>query len=228
MIKYLKYIIPHEIFQRLTIIYYKKKKIYIGKNIDLVSSKLEKNCRLAANSSIRYSALGKYSSIGRNSKVNSAKIGKFCSISWDCTIGAVPHNMNNMSINSFPYKKRLGFIEKDIEFPIQEVELGNDVWVGANSVIINGVKIGHGAVVGAGAVVTKNIPPYAIVAGVPAKIIKYRFSEEIINELLEIEWWNCNDVFLKKNLELFQKKLTKEALIEFKENLKEVNNGIQD
>lgn len=79
----------------------------------------------------------------------------------------------------------------------EPIEIGNDVWIGDNVTIKNGVKIGDGAVIGACALVTKDIPPYAIVGGVPAKIIKYRFEEKIINELLELKWWNFNDEILK-------------------------------
>lgn len=78
------------------------------------------------------------------------------------------------------------------------VRIGNDVWIGDNVIIKNGVKIGDGAVVGLGAVVTKDVPPYAVVAGVPAKIIKYRFSDEIISELLELEWWNLEEDVIRQ------------------------------
>lgn len=78
------------------------------------------------------------------------------------------------------------------------VRIGNDVWIGDNVIIKNGVKIGDGAVVGLGAVVTKDVPPYAVVAGVPAKVIKYRFSDEIISELLELEWWNLEEDVIRQ------------------------------
>lgn len=82
------------------------------------------------------------------------------------------------------------------------VEIGNDVWIGANVVIMPGIKIGDGAVLGAGAVVTKDVEPYAIVGGVPAKVIKYRYSREMIDALLRIEWWNWPVEKLEENLEL--------------------------
>lgn len=70
--------------------------------------------------------------------------------------------------------------------------------------IMEGVKIGDGAIIGAGSLVLKNVPPYAIVAGVPAKIIKYRFSEEEINKLLEIQWWNKSIEWIKENVDLYE------------------------
>lgn len=85
----------------------------------------------------------------------------------------------------------------------QEIEIGNDVWIGANAIILPGVKIGNGAIIAAGAVVTKNVEPYAIVGGVPAKFIKYRFSKEEINQLEEIKWWEWSIEKIEKNIELF-------------------------
>ena len=76
--------------------------------------------------------------------------------------------------------------------------IGNDVWIGMDTTIMPGIKIGDGAVIGANAVVTHDIPPYAIVAGIPAKVIKYRFADEIINELLELQWWNLDENLLKE------------------------------
>jgi len=77
---------------------------------------------------------------------------------------------------------------RDPEF--KKVTIGNDVWIGTRALIMDGVTVGDGAVIGAGAVVTKDVPPYAIVGGVPAKIIKYRFSEKKISQMLELQWWN--------------------------------------
>lgn len=85
--------------------------------------------------------------------------------------------------------------------------IGNDVWISANSVITRGVTIGDGAVIGAGAVVTHNVPPYEIWAGVTAKKIGQRFSDEIITELLQLKWWDMPVEFIKDNIEFFQKEI---------------------
>ena len=89
----------------------------------------------------------------------------------------------------------------------KEIYIGNDVWVGTRVLIMGGVTIGNGAVVAAGAVVTKDVPPYAIVGGVPARVIKYRFPEDVIQKLEASKWWTLDDDTLKQNIHLFQKPL---------------------
>lgn len=111
------------------------------------------------------------------------EIGRYCSIANDAIIGPSEHPIENFSTHPISY---------DVEnYPGKETKtkIGNDVWIGTRAIIKKGVTIGDGAVVAAGAVVTKNVPPYAIVAGVPTKIIKYRFEPEIIQKLIELEWW---------------------------------------
>ena len=98
--------------------------------------------------------------------------------------------MHNKVFEEFSYA------DEDKKF---QVIIGNDCWINANVTIISGVTIGDGAVVLAGAVVTKNVPPYSIVGGVPAKILKYRYSEEDIKFLLKTQWWNKEDFWLKQN-----------------------------
>lgn len=120
------------------------------------------------------------------------KVGRFSSIGRYCHIIPAFHDYS-MPTTSHLFNKTT-ILRTASNF---YVEIGNDVWIGSNVLIKGGVTIGDGAVIGMGAVVTKDVPPYAIVVGVPAKILKYRFSTVIINELLSSEWWKLNLSTLK-------------------------------
>ena len=132
------------------------------------------------------------------------KIGAFCSIASGVKIGAMNHPTNFISTNPFLYYSSRGFIDKDIEISQKEpVVIEDDVWIGANSIVLPGVKIGKGAIIGAGAVVTKNVQPYAVLGGVPARVIKYRFNENLISKLIKIDWAKWDDKKIRENIELF-------------------------
>lgn len=128
---------------------------------------------------------------------NRTTIGSFCSIASNINIGMFMHPTDYMTTSPFFYTESLGWNEGQQEIYSEPVKVGNDVWIGSGVSIKGGVTIGDGAVIGAGAVVTKNVPPYAIVAGVPAKIIRYRFEEDVIKELLELKWWDLDDEIIK-------------------------------
>jgi acetyltransferase-like isoleucine patch superfamily enzyme len=118
------------------------------------------------------------------------KIGKFCSFASNVFIVTQDHLKTAITTHPFLFKPDFGLVNDDIR-AAHHLEIGNDVWLGYHSTILPGVSyIGDGAVVAAGAVVTRDVPPYAVVAGLPAKIIKYRFSDNIIDELLKIKWWD--------------------------------------
>jgi len=126
-----------------------------------------------------------------HSKLNSIEIGNFCSIARGVQIQEYDHRMDALSTAFIKNKLAPKLAQHGHEVISKgKIVIGHDVWIGANAIITSGVEIGIGAVIAAGAVVTKSIPPYAIAAGCPAKIIKYRFSESKIKEILESEWWS--------------------------------------
>lgn len=146
--------------------------------------------------------MGAYSYVSGSAVFLATNIGRFCSIGDDASIGYDEPNSTFLSTHLFAFNSSPGPNFKDNEIYCQMISaevvplkksrtnIGNDVWIGVGSVISRGCTIGDGAIVGAGAVVTKDVPPYAVVGGVPAKIIKYRFDKETIERLMRIKWWN--------------------------------------
>ena len=183
-------------------------KVSLGALVDS-SSKLTKKARINRNTHIVDSSINDYSYVGMNCWVCLADIGKFCSIASNVNIGLGNHTMDYLSTSPIftESKNATGFswINRTVAPPFKRTTIGNDVWIGYAAKVIGGVTIGDGAVIGAGSIVTKDIPPFAIAVGCPAKVIKYRFSEETIKSILHDPWWNKDEAFLKTNIKDFQK-----------------------
>ncbi len=185
-------------------------KVSLGAIIDNRSI-LSKKARINRHTHIIDSSIGDYSYVGMNSWVCVTDVGKFCSIASNVNIGLGNHTMNFLSTSPIftERKNATGFswIGETIAPPFKRTTIGNDVWIGYGAMVIGGVTIGDGAVIGAGSIVTKDIPPFSIAVGTPAKIIKYRFSEETILSILQNPWWNKEDDYLKSHIENFQRSI---------------------
>jgi len=155
---------------------------------------LENNVRIDRYNQILNSSLGAFSYTGKNATVLHAKIGKFCSISWNSTLGGADHDYRRVCQHAILYDPRMhenmsNFVPLYDRYK-EKLILGHDVWVGCGAFVKRGVKIGNGAVVGANSVVTKDVPSYAIVAGNPARILKYRFGIDKQQYLEDLRWWD--------------------------------------
>jgi len=142
------------------------------------------------------SELGDYSYVERDSEAIYARIGKFCALASNCRINALEHPIERVSQHRITYRPNEYFLgaKLDKEFRAHRqariVSIGHDVWIGHGAIVMPGISIGHGAVVAAGAVVTADVEPYAVVAGVPARFLKWRFAPEIAARLIKLSWWH--------------------------------------
>jgi acetyltransferase-like isoleucine patch superfamily enzyme len=136
--------------------------------------------------------IGKHTQILNGQVWSNTVIGRYCSISFNVLIAPTNHPINFLTTSD-----ELERYSLDVDLKVR-TSVGNDVWIAANAFVQRGVKILDGAVVGAGAVVVKDVPPYAVVGGVPAKIIKYRFSQDIIDSFVELKWWDLDEAILRK------------------------------
>ncbi len=181
--------------------------IWKGATID-PASHLGKNAVIFQHVSIMNSTIDNHTFIQRNTSVVYADVGKFCSIAANVSIGLGRHPLDYVSTHpafyavSQPLART--FSDADYYMPFKRTTIGHDVWIGERALIIAGVNIGTGAVIAAGAVVTKDVPPYAIVGGVPARIIKYRFADTIIHSLLYSRWWDNDDAYFTKHTARFR------------------------
>lgn len=181
---------------------------WIDYMVTLSNAKLGKKTAIYKYSRIVNSTIGDYTYIAKNTHVTNASIGKFCSIGPNVWIGLGKHPTRQfVSTHPVFYSNRkqipLQWVRNSVIKEFGSITIGNDVWIGAHAMILDDVTIGDGAIIGAGAIVTKNVPPYAIVAGIPATIQRYRFDPKTIDFLLQFQWWNKDIEWIKQHRDLF-------------------------
>lgn len=165
-------------------------------------SSIGKHSKINSRYVIFHTKIGNYTYIGQNSRISRTEIGNFCSIGPNFMCDTPLHPLNGVSTSPVFYStiKQCGvsFTDENLATEFGHIQIGNDVFIGTNVTVLSNVIIGNGAVIAAGAVVTKDVPPYAVVGGVPARIIKYRFDKEIIEKMEGIKWWDWEENELKE------------------------------
>jgi virginiamycin A acetyltransferase len=172
----------------------------------IMQCSLKGNNYLGLGSCFNRSNVGKYVAMSYFSYLADCDVGNFCTIAARVSIGAFSHPTNFLTVHEVGYRNSIASYgetaydsDSDIFAKMRSIrtEIGNDVWIGDNAVIIKGKKIGNGSIIGAGSVVTRDVEPFSIVAGNPAKLIKKRFSPEIISQIEDSQWWNLSISDLK-------------------------------
>lgn len=192
----------------------KKNKVAVDLRATVMGTSFEGNNTVQKECQLVNCRVGKYTYVSRSTRLAGCIIGRFCSIAPQVeNIGGEHPVKDFVSTHPIFYSKRVShsFVDKDkyqeykwidSDKKIQNI-IGNDVWIGTGATIMEGIIIGDGAVIAANAHVVKNVPPYAIVGGNPAKIIKYRFEQNQIEKLLKIQWWNMDEQYLRDHADLF-------------------------
>lgn len=169
----------------------------VHETAELIDVQLGAYTEIGPHVQISESTLGDYSYVVDGSQIIYAEIGKFCSIAAYTRINPGNHPLDRAALHHFTYRSRqFGLGKEDTDFfnwrRSYPVKLGHDVWIGHGAIVLPGVTVGTGAAIGAGAVVTKDVEPFTVMAGVPARPLRERFPRVVREGLLEIRWWDWN------------------------------------
>lgn len=190
---------------------------FVHETVRQREAQIGRRCEILSHTRIEYASLGDYSYLGEYCDVADAVIGKFTAIANSVRIGAPNHPMGRPSQHRFTYVPEYyeASSTRDRDFFAgrrgDRVIVGNDVWIGHAAILLPGVTIGDGAVIGAGAVVSRDVAPYTIVGGVPARLIRKRFDDAVAESLRRIAWWDWPDELIFERLADFRS----EAIEEF-------------
>ena len=173
------------------------RKVKFGHGVTIASGS-----HVCAGSIGHHTYINKYCLIDRNT----LSIGNFCSIAYGVKTGLGNHPSRWVSTHPFAYDQKYGFVNRNRPFEEQTKQkciIGNDVWIGANATILAGITVGNGAIIGAHSLVTADVEPYSIVAGTPAKHLRFRFDPQTITGLQQLKWWDWEDKRIKQMVEIF-------------------------
>ncbi len=190
---------------------YRFKGAMIGRDTTLDEQcKIEPGSRILESCTINHSTVKRYSYVGKRCIVQHATIGSYCSIANDVFIGLGRHPTDYFTTSPLFYRVnntlKRKVVKENLDFEeYQPIVIQDDVWIGARAIILGGVTIGQGAIVAANSVVTKDVPPYAIMGGTPAKVLKYRLEEERVNYLLAAKWTADAPDTILENIEQLNK-----------------------
>ncbi|GAB4532330.1 MAG: hypothetical protein Fur0018_20900 [Anaerolineales bacterium] len=194
---------------------WRTQRVLLAPGARLWQSTLEGHCAIHEGSRVRTSFIGRGTYIAADCRISGARVGRFCSIGMQVIIGGGDHPTDFVSTHPAFYSpaRQAGFTfvsqSRFTEYPLIETDsryqviIGHDVWLGNRAMVMNGVRVGHGAIIGAGALLTHDAEPYGIYAGVPARLLRYRFDEPTRRALLASAWWEHDWDWLRTHAHLF-------------------------